>query len=249
MNQSRKALSRKFIAVASAVLLVPSMVHAATVSWGPSEYLEADQISQDTPAGFFDFSTPGYQTAWIEDFEDGNPTPAPDPFLSISPGAILQPNTLNPVGSSITDSVDGDDGLVDGSGTNAHSWSVSGASDVTVTFANAVRAAGLVFTDGDPNSTNVILEAFDAANNLLGTIDAGDLADSFRTGQTTEDRFLGFTDDTTLIKSIKLSLVGGTGLEIDHVQWQEPASVVPEPSTHFMALFALLGLVGLRRGR
>ena len=250
MNQTSIALSRNVFAVAVAFLLVTSTANAATVSWGPSPYLVANPgdppASQDTPAGFFDFTTPGFQTAWIESFEEGNPTTAPDPFLAITPGDILEPNTLNDVGSSITDSVDGDDGLVDGSGTNAHSWFADGANDVTVTFANGVRAAGLVFTDGSPDSTNILLEAFDADSNSLGVIDAGDLADDFLTGHTMEDRFLGFTNDVTPIKSIKLSMVGGSGLEIDHVHWQEQ---VPEPSSQFLALFALLGLIGLRRGR
>lgn len=239
----------KLIALA-AFLAVPFSVQGATVPFGPTPYLQAG--GADTPAGFFNFSDPGFKTAWIENFEPDQGPGSTDPvddFLTISPGAVLLPNSFSGAGSSVTDSVDGDDGSVDGSGTNGHSWFTGeGTNEVTVTFERGVRAAGLVFTDGDPNSTKITLEAFDTMGGSLALIDAGDLAGPFFTGQTAEDRFLGFTDEMTEIGSIKLVMTGGSGIEIDHVHWQEPA-MVPEPSAQFMAMFALLGLIGLRRGR
>lgn len=235
---------RTLLAVTLTSLLLPVAAQAGTMTFGPSPYLEADQTTQDTPAGFFDFTSPGFKTAWIEDFEPSGPVTPVDPFLTITPGVILPPNSTSGAGSSVTDSVDGDDGLVDGSGTGGHSWFADGANEITVSFMNGVRAAGLVFTDGDPDSTKITLEAFSVGGASLGIIDAGNLADDFVTGQTPEDRFLGFTDDMTPIGSIKLVMTGGDGIEIDHVHWQ-----VPEPSASCLALFAILGLFGMRRGR
>lgn len=254
MRLNSNAQLRKLLATTFVTFLIPFSAQAATVPFGPTPYLQADSASQDTPAGFFDFSTPGFKTAWIEDFEPDNVTTAPDPFLTFSvdkgTGAILPPNSLSPSGSGsvVTDSVDGDDGAVDGSGTGGSSWFADGSNEITISFMNGVRAAGLVFTDGDSSSTKITLEAFDTLGASLGLIDAGDLAGPFNTGQTDEDRFLGFTDDMTAIGSIKLVMTGGDGIEIDHVHWQEPA-MVPEPGAQFLALFAMLGLIGLRRGR
>lgn len=252
MKSTSTVQLRKLLAIAISTLLLPVAAQAATMSFGPTPYLQADSSSQDTPAGFFDFTSPGFKTAWIEDFEPDNVTPAPDAFLTITSdsgnGEILGPGALSPSGSGafVTDSVDGDDGAVDGSGTGGHSWFANGANEITVSFMNGVRAAGLVFTDGDSSSTKITLEAFDTLGASLGLIDAGDLAGPFNTGQTDEDRFLGFNDDMTNIGSIKLVMTGGDGIEIDHVHWQEP---VPEPGAQFLALFATLGLIGLRRGR
>ena len=182
--------------------------------------------------------------AWIEDFETNGTI---DPFLTISPGGVLAPNSSSGLGAPITDSVDADDGTIDGNGNDGYSYFADGVRSVTIEYMTGVRAAGVVFTDGDSRSTNIRLEAFDTMGNLLGTIDAGDLADDVFTGQTAEDRFLGFTDDMTPIGSITLSMDAGIGIEIDHVHWQTPT--VPEPSSQCLALFALIGLVQLRRVR
>jgi len=227
--------------------MLPVIAQAGTVQFGPTAYLQGSPIagSGDTPAGFFDFSHPDC-VGWIEDFEMGTI----DSFLTIDGGpngGILPPNSFSGLAMSVTDSVDGDDGSVDGNGNGGYSYFAKGVQSVTVSFASAVHSAGLVFTDGDNASSSVKLEAFDPLGNSLGVIDAGDLADDTYTGETAEDRFLGFTDDMTGIGSIMLSINAGDGIEIDHVHWQ--TACVPEPNAQLMSIFAMLGLIGVRRRR
>lgn len=224
------------VALFGAMLCVVGAANAATTTFGPSAYLQTG----DTPAGFFCPECVG----WIEDFElDG----VPDPFITIDNGMALDPNSFSGLMNSVTDSVDGDDGSVDGQGNGGWSW-FADTNSIAISFANTVKNAGLVFTDGDRVSTNIRLEAFDSGGNLLAAIDGGDLADDTFTGETAEDRFMGFNDTDAGIASIVLTMDGGSGIEIDHVHWQE-ACAIPEPSTSLMALFAVLGLIGLRKRR
>lgn len=218
--------------------VLPLVANAGTTSFGPTAYLEAG----DTPSGFY--CTTCSDPLHIEDFEDG----MLDAFLTIDNGDVFMPFGTTGTDEPITDSVDGDDGSVDGSGLAGYSWYTGSVRNVTITFASTVTSAGLVFTDGDLLSTNVALEAFDTNGVSLGVIDAGDLADGTYTGETAEDAFLGFHDMDGAISYITLSIDAGSGIELDHIQWQDCACV-PEPATAMMAVFGLLGLCGWRRRR
>lgn len=234
------SLSMRLV-VGGLIAAMPLAASAATTSFGPTAYLQHG----DTPDGF----ACDQCVLTIEDFEDNSL----NPFLTIDNGDILEPNSLSGLMNSVTDSVDGDDGSVDGNGNGGHSW-FTGSDSVadralTITFAEPVKAAGLVFTDGDSSSTNIRLEAFDAGGVSLGIIDAGDLADDVFTGETAEDRFLGFQNTYGTIKSITLSMDAGIGIEVDHIHWQALSSCVPEPASLGMVLVGMLGLTGLRRRR
>ena len=217
-----------------------SVANAATTTYGPSAYFQFG----DAPDGFLCNGC----VAWVEDFEMGTL----DPFLSIDNGDILMPNAFSGVMNSVTDSVDGDDGVVDGWGNGGHSWftGADNADDnhLTVSFASPVKSAGLVITDGDRLSTTFLVEAFDSMGNSVGLIDTGDIADDFFTGETEEDRFVGFRDMDASITSMTVTMVGGIGIEIDHIYWQEFCAI-PEPATELMGLMAVLGLIGFRRRR
>lgn len=220
---------------------LPAMASAATTSYGPTAYLQHG----DTPAGF----ACDQCVLTIEDFEDNSL----DPFLNIPNGEILPPNAMSGLPSSVTDSVDGDDGSVDGNGNGGYSWfsGASGPDDnvITINFAEDVKSAGLVFTDGDSSSTNIKLEAFDDMGMLLATIDAGDLADGTFTGETAEDRFLGFQDTDGRIASLTLTMDLGLGIEIDHIHYQQYSTCIPEPASMGMIMMGMFGLAGLRRRR
>ena len=144
---------------------LPIAANAATTTFGPSAYLQHG----DTPDGFACEQC----TLVIEDFEDNSL----HPFLSMSNGQILPPNSRSGIADFVTDSVDGDDGSVDGNGNGGYSWFSSNVRTVTISFANTVKSAGLVFTDGDYNATNVMLEAFNSSGASIGFLSAGDLAD------------------------------------------------------------------------
>jgi hypothetical protein len=138
----------------------------------------------------------------------------------------------------VIDSVDADDGVIDGSGSTGQSWFFAvGATGVTFTFGGPLpTAAGIVWTDGAGPTT---FEAFGPGLVALGTLGPVALANSSIVGTTAEDRFFGVQDPGGIL-ALKVSNTIG-GIEVDHVQCGAAASpsaaAVPEPST-----LALLGL-------
>lgn len=129
-----------------------------------------------------------------------------------------------PYSGSIADSVDGDDGTIDGSGLSGHSFfSNAGSTGITLTFnADAIgftpTFAGVVWTDG---AGTVNFESFDPAGNSLGT-SSGDHPTSGFGGQTDEDRFYG-SENAAGVGSIHISNTSG-GIEIDHIQFGRPST-------------------------
>jgi hypothetical protein len=181
----------------------------------------------------------------LETFEDG---------LLNTPGVTASAGGVTSVvfGPTAHDSVDADDGVIDGSGLSGDSYfSGSGAAGISFTFNAGVLGAlpdsvGIVWTDGDGTTT---FQAFDAANVLLGTIGPVAIATpgSFF-GQTDEDRFFGFTNSGG-ISRIFISNTSG-GIEVDHLQYGLTSSGpgLPEPATLALLGAALAGLAFFRRG-
>ena len=179
---------------------------------------------------------------YLENFED---------HLFNVPGVTASAGGVTSVvfGPSIHDSVDTDDGALDGSGLAGDDYFASGNPGVVFTFsAGALGAlpthAGLVWTDGDGDTT---FEAFDHAGASMGVVTVH-LANGSFNGETSEDRFFGAIDPLG-ITSIKISNSSG-GIEIDHVQYGL-AAAVPEPETYALMLggLGLLGFVARRRRR
>lgn len=165
----------------------------ATDFFGPTAYAQRS----DTPAAFL------IDRLHLEDFEDSQI----DPGLIINGASVIGP-------SSLTDSVDADDGLLDGSGTNGHS--LFAGVPIRVEFAEPVTEAALVWTDGG-GSTQVTFEAFDAQGASLGSHGPFTLGDGSNSGTTGEDRFFGVMDSDG-ITAIEIRHTSG-GYEIDHIQW------------------------------
>jgi len=122
--------------------------------------------------------------------------------------------------------VDGDDGLVDGSGNGGFSYRAeSGIEGITFVFDASVLGAlpntvGIVWTDGAPQC-EIAFEAFDAEGLLILGGGSGPQGDGDLLGGTDEDRFMGvFT--TVAISSIHVSATPQLGddapIEIDHLQ-------------------------------
>lgn len=199
----------------------------AQTFYGPTPYLQAS----DSP--FFGMS--GWQLEDAEDMSYDIPHSTID-FIAWS----------SAFGTSLIDSVDKDDGEINGVG-NAGPlgpgdafWS-SGA--ITVTFGlNGVPLpthAGLVWTDGGGLIT---FEAFGPDDVSLGTT-TGEHADGDFFGGTAEDRFYGVSYSGG-IKKIRISNPNG-GIEVDHIQ----VAAVPEPTSMVGMAIAGVGMLARRRRR
>ncbi|MFN0068547.1 MAG: hypothetical protein ACKVYV_13025 [Limisphaerales bacterium] len=220
-------------------LFLAAAAPAATLL-GPSPYLSAT----DSP---FLPLPPETVYSYLEDFEDGALN---TPGVTANAGTVLFPGAL-------ADSVDGDGGSIDGSGTTGHSWYSAGSTFVLFTFDSAALGglptfAGIVWTDvgfsddapsGPPFIGDITFEAFGAGGASLGTVSLNDYGDGAAGGGTAEDRFFGLFHDAG-IESIRLSM-NSTDWEMDHLQY---ARVVPEGGTAAAALvLAGLGALALRR--
>ena len=217
------------LVVTAAASLAASSGWAAVI-FGPTPYLSA----ADVPAGFF-----AGAPSVLEDLEDNSLHPS----LSASAGSIIGATQFG----SLVDSVDADDGVIDGLGQNGRSWfNGDGASGVTFTYVGAgplPTAFGIVWTDG---SGSVTFEALDGSNIVVASGSFGNLGDGSFSGTTSEDRFIGVTHEEG-IKAIRVSNSGG-GIELDHIQYGTMMAPVPEPGT--WALLSLgLACVGVLRQR
>lgn len=199
---------------------------SATFIFDPdTPYLSVD----DSPfLGIDDFT--------LEDFEDGLVNIL---GVTIDGGIVREP-------SNHTDSVDADDGVIDGSGSEGHSyWQLEATEGFTITFDEEALGGlptlvGFVWTDGNIDGL-FRLEAFDADGVSIFEVVLGDLV---HTGQTDEDRFIG-VEFAGGIASLFLSTSFG-GIEIDHVQY---ASIIPLPAPLALGLAGLAGVIVVRRKR
>lgn len=153
----------------------------------------------------------------------------------------------------ITDSVDSDDGNVDGSGLLGDSWFYGGGSTgITFTFDSGALGglptyAAIVWTDSG-GGASITFEAFDQYGDSLGTL--GGIGDLSNNGETAEDLFFGAID-LGGISSIFISNAHG-GIEVDHLQFgfmEGGGSSLPEPGMLGLFGLGLLGLGAARRRR
>ena len=149
----------------------------------------------------------------LEDFED---------HLLNVPGVTATAGGVTSVvfGPTAHDSVDGDDGVINGSGLAGDSYfSASGAAGIRFNFNAAVLGslpthAGLVWTDG---AGTVSFEAFDAQGVSMGVRGPFNLPDLSNSGTTGEDTFFGVYNRGGISAIRILNTVGG--IEIDHLQY------------------------------
>lgn len=200
------------VAAGALLLLVSSHALAGGGTFsGPTPYLSTanSPFLADINAGM----------VYLETFECGNLTV---PGVSVVGGSIIGPGGL-------TDSVDADDGVIDGSGTGGRSLFGSGIPGITFTFSAATLGAlptrvGIVWTDG---SGTTLFEAFDSIGASLGTIGPVAIADGSFSGTTAEDNFFGVTFAGG-ISAITISNTAG-GIEVDHLQYGLYASATTTP--------------------
>ena len=236
--------------VTIAIIIYPSIgINSveATTFLGPSEYLCFDSsksgidFSGDCSGKDSPFAEESFNYFYLEDFEDGLVNTL---GVSASSGVVTSP------GSS--DSIDADDGTINGSGLPGRSYfgPLGGSVGFTFTFdaitlGSLPTHAGIVWTDG-ATFNDVTFEAFDADNNSLGTIFAPNIGDGDINGGTAEDRFFGVTNTggISAIRIVSPAALGasGAGIEVDHLQYG--LITTPEPST----ILSLLTIGGVALG-
>jgi hypothetical protein len=208
-----------------------------TIYLPPSPYFSlADSPFVDLNEGTFIF----------EDFEDGS-LDLPVGVVGY-PGLIMEPSPL-------TDSVDGDDGIVDGSGSEGKSYRPT---FISVGFTNPPTylteyrlsftstepgglptAVGLVVTDGLPGSTIVV--SVDDRNGLNTFVLYNMNFDMDSSGSTFEDRFIGVTNPLGM-REVRFGhhwrgFPHEARFEIDHLQF-----IIPEPEYESISLVFVLAI-------
>jgi hypothetical protein len=239
---------------------MPGAAAGATIFFGPTTYGKVLDSPLPTAAAFSQY--------YVEDFESGAlGAPGigqvgllPPPLASFGLGAVVGPNAL-------TDSVDADDGVLDGIGRDGHSFR-SGNVLTTPTSPPSYQfrivfefdkaslgalpsAFGFVWTDGPANSTLTLFMTLASGERQQGPLWQG-LGDGAHDGSTSDDRFFGVLSETPFSRiDIVAGIFGGPldvdFIEIDHVQY---GLVVPEPlSCRTAWSFGALALAGRGAGR
>jgi hypothetical protein len=151
----------------------------------------------------------------FEDWEDG---------AMNTPGVTASSTQVgSDFGAALIDSVDGDDGVVDGKCEKAGSNCNSGFAGNTIEFtfdATALGAlpthVGIAWTDGSPGC-DAIFEAFDATDTSLGSKTAAAVGDVNNSGGPGEDRFFAIVHAAGVKKIVVKSSAGG--IEVDHLTY------------------------------
>lgn len=228
--------------IVGALLCAGLAAQAATV-YGPVAYTSA---AANPVAGVFSYGH-------LETFEDG---------LLNTPGVTASGGVpLSTASTSLVDSVDADDGSIDGNGSAGHSYYSNGLNFITFTFSAASlggslpSVVGLAFTDvgvlqvaGIPSGVaDATFEAFDDLGNSLGAVTLSQFGDGAVNGATAEDRFLAIRNPGG-ISRLTVGFATSGDWEVDHLFYALDATAVPEPAS--LALFGLgLGATWAARRR
>lgn len=190
------------------------------------------------------FNGPAFNYFHLENFEDGVLN-TPGVTLSAGASIIASPGPQ-------TDSVDADDGPIDGTGVGGRSLLALQTNSFRFDFDPVVLGAlptnvGIVWTDvgtvsvGAHGFGNVEFRAFDAMSSEIATIITA-VGDGTTFGQTAEDLFLG-AFELQGIAYITITMPESQDWEVDHLQY----GLIPTPGA--TAVIGLCALTLARRRR
>ncbi len=214
-------------------LFAASAAEARAVSFNVDSYRE---FEDDTPFAHSPLPGLGLGYLILEDFEDGLLNA---PGVTASRGSVVGPGIF-------TDSIDADDGSVDGLGQAGHSYSVQGENvdfffdaDVLGALPTHVAIAWTDVGNRPANGEAVSVFAFNASDAIVESIVGITVGEGLNTGQTGEDHLFGFERPEGIARIRIKSDTGSTDWEVDHLQFGGPGAgpAVPEPTS--------LALVGL----
>jgi hypothetical protein len=186
----------------------------------------------------------GLGPSWLENFEG-----AAVAGYTASAGAVQGP-------SGLTDSVDADDGTLDGFGVQGHSF-YAGVGTITFTFNPATlgglpTAVGIAFTDvgivsGRPpcDGSTAVLWVFNASNMMIGQGSVPFNSLGSCRGEAADDIFFSW-QGTQGVSSILVGFVGSVDWEVDHLTAAAP---IPEPASWALMLLGGAALAGACRQR
>ena len=182
---------------------------------GPIQYLSFS----DSPFDAIDFSK-----FYLEDFEDGVLNVPGVTAIANTPGGVL--GVVGP--SFYTDSVDADDGTVDGFGRDGHILADVGnrpGGDLGYTFRFDAQTlgrlpthVGIVWTDGSPTAPTQF-EVYDAQDNLVGIVGPVKISDAWFSGQTAEDHFFGVVHAAGIQRIVIRNPGSSNSMDVDHLQY------------------------------
>ncbi len=210
-----------------------------------SPYLAFDNSIPGAGMSISPFSGLDFSYFHLETFEDGL---LDTPGVTVNDGLVFS-------SPSFTDSVDADDGIIDGNGQSGRSFlTVDGLTGLRFDFDQLILGTlpthvGLVWTDGS-TFNDLTFEAFDGNGLSLGTLVELGVGDGDFSGGTAEDLFFGATNQSGIsaitITSIASSGSTGIGIEVDHLQY---GRIVPEPNSSAIFTLLMSSVVFRRRTR
>jgi len=218
----------RWTAAAAAIVLLGASGVPAQPFLGPTHYLcfDASTTTATGDCGPYDSPFANLVFAWFH-FKDYEDEILDSPGVTVTTADCPRVGVGCPLISTdwfpdfLTDSVDEDDGAIDGLGQTVagRGRSVWGKTYLDFAFDPAVLGslpthAGVVWTDGGIGATE--FEAWDENGTSLGTLVAT-LADGSNYGTTAEDAFLGVIHPGG-ISAIRVTNAEG-GIEIDHLQY------------------------------
>ncbi|MAE67275.1 MAG: hypothetical protein CMJ18_23685 [Phycisphaeraceae bacterium] len=220
-------------------MVTPGVRAQGTTLLGPSPYLAFDDSLPGAGAAISPFSTVDFGYFHLEDFEDA---------LLNTPGVTADAGVAGS-GSGFQDSVDADDGVINGTGRFLGSYGgFTGTTAMTFTFDASVLGAlpthvGIVWTDqgsagsGGTFTANLSFEVFGSGGSSLGAIPPSPVGQPSDIGGTLEDRFFGAVN-LEGIRSFRITTDSLGDWEMDHLQY----GFVPEPGSAMLLLAAFVAV-------